>query len=142
MPSLVSSQPLPSVSIGYCDKNGLTPKINPPKGACDGGGLTARPTMPRGAMSFSDNTGDVRDVVGTGASAQTGISKKTGVIATAVLLIGGAILGYGHRDQISKGLDKMKGSVTEFFSKGEPAKWLEKGNEFLAKAKDMIFAKA
>ncbi len=127
MSSLVSSQPLPRVSIG----------------TCDGGGLTARPAMPRGAMSFMGNTGDVKDDAGTGASAQTGaISKKTGIISAAVLLIGGALLGYGHKDQISKGLNTMKSSVEKFFSKGEPAKWLEAGKNFLAKAKDMIFAKA
>lgn len=142
MSSLVSSQPLPRVSIGTCDGGGLTARPKTPWNACDGGGLTAKPTMPKGAMSFGGNTGDIRDVVGTGASAQTGgISKKTGIIGAAVLLIGGALLGYGHRNQISKGLDSMKGSIDKFFSKGEPAKWLEKGSEFLAKAKDMIFAK-
>lgn len=134
MPSLVSSQPLPSVSIGCCDGGGLTARPKVPYGACDGGGLTARPTMPNGAMSVATDTYN-------GAPA-TGKVGKTGIIATAVLLVGGAILGYGHRDQITKGLDKMKGSITEFFSKGEPAKWLEKGKDLLAKAKDMIFAKA
>lgn len=133
MSSLVSSQPLPRVSIGTCDGGGLTARPKTPWNACDGGGLTARPTMPKGAMSFC-GTED--------APAQTGgISKKTGIIGAAVLLIGGALLGYGHKDQISKGLDAMKGSIDKFFSKGEPAKWLDAGKNFLAKAKDMIFAK-
>lgn len=132
----------PRVPYGTCDGGGLTARPRTPWGACDGGGLTARPSMPTGAMSFGGNTGDVRDIVGTGASAQTtGISKKTGIIAAAVLLIGGALLGYGHKDQISKGLNALKDSATKFFSKGEPAKWLDKGKEVLAKAKDMIFAK-
>ena len=134
MSSLVSSQPLPRVSIGTCDGGGLTAKPKTPWNACDGGGLTARPTMPKGAMSFC-GTGDT-------APAQTGgISKKTGIIGAAVLLIGGALLGYGHRDQISKGLDSMKGSIDKFFSKGKPAEWLDAGKNLLSKAKDMIFAK-
>lgn len=128
MPSLISSQPLPYSPVGACDRNGLTPRLNPPMGACDGGGLTPRMGMPDGAMS-----------VANGATGKVG---KTGIIATAVLLIGGALLGYGHRDQISKGLNSMKGSVEKFFSKGAPAEWLGKGKELLAKAKDMIFAKA
>jgi len=118
MSSIVSSQPLPRVSIG----------------TCDGGGLTARPKMPKGAVSFC----------GTGDASPTktgGISKKTGIIGAAVLLIGGALLGYGHRDQISKGLDAMKGSIDKFFSKGKPAEWLDAGKNLLSKAKDMIFAK-
>lgn len=135
MSSLVSSQPLPRVSIGTCDGGGLTAKPKIPWNACDGGGLTARPTMPKGAMSFC-GTGDTAPVP-TG-----GISKKTGIIAAAVLLIGGALLGYGHRDQISKGLNAMKGSVDKFFSNGKPAEWFEAGKGLLAKAKDMIFAKA
>lgn len=135
MSSIVSSQPLPRVSIGTCDGGGLTAKPKTPWNACDGGGLTARPTMPKGAMSFC-GTGDAQAQTQTG-----GISKKTGIIGAAVLLIGGALLGYGHKDQISKGLDAMKGSIDKFFSKGEPAKWLEAGKDFLAKAKDMIFAK-
>jgi len=134
MSSLVSSQPLPRVSIGTCDGGGLTARPKTPWNACDGGGLTARPTMPKGAMSFC-GTGDT-------APAQTsGISKKAGIIGAAVLLIGGALLGYGHKDQISKGLDAMKGSIDKFFSKGKPAEWLDAGKNLLSKAKDMIFAK-
>ena len=131
MSSLISSQPLPCSPIGTCDRNGLTPRLNPPMGACDGGGFTPRMGMPDGAMSITSGT--------NGAVGKVG---KTGIIATAVLLIGGALLGYGHREQISKGLDSMKGSVEKFFSKGAPAEWLDKGKEMLAKAKDMIFAKA
>lgn len=128
MPSLISSQPLPSASIGYCDRNGITPRMNPPKGACDGGGFTARPTIPTGAMTATEST-------------QTGKVGAKGILATAVLLIGGALLGYGHREQISKGLGSMKDAVTKFFSKGKPAEYLATATEWLGKAKDAIFAK-
>lgn len=118
MSSLISSQPLPRVSIGS-----------------DNSSLTARPIMSKNAVSFCGK-GDVVEIEKTG-----GMSKKTSVIAATVLLIGGALLGYGHRNQISKGLDSMKGSIDKFFSKGKPAEWLDAGKGLLSKAKDMIFAK-
>ena len=66
---------------------------------------------------------------------------KKGVMTTTLLLIGGAILGYGHRKYISQGLDKLKTVVSEFFSKGKPAELLSKGKDILSKAKDVIFVK-
>ena len=134
-------QTLPRVPYGACDGGGLTARPKPPKYACDGGGLTAQPGIPRGAMTL---TGDVRDVVGTAESAKTGgvFSGKKGVLAATVLLVGGALLGYGHRNQISKGLNNLKGAVDKFFATGKPAEWLKTGTEWLDKAKNLIFAKS
>lgn len=81
-------------------------------------------------------------VASADCNAETKKSGKKGILTTAILLIGGVALGYGHRAQISKGLDALKGHVSKFFASGEPAKLLAKGQELLAKAKDLIFVKA
>lgn len=133
-------QSLPRVTIGTCDGGGIVSRPKPPKYACDGGGLTAQPGIPNGAKTM---TGDARDVVGTSRSTQTSgaFSGKKGVIAATILLVGGALLGYGHKDQISKGLDSLRGSVDKFFSTGKPAEWLKTGTEWLNKVKDTIMSK-
>ncbi len=131
----------PSIpTIGTCDGGGIVARPKTPKYACDGGGFVAKVEIPKGAMTM---TGDARDVVGTSRSAQTGgaFSGKKGVIAATILLVGGALLGYGHKEQISKGLNNLKGSVDKFFSTGKPAEWLKTGTEWLNKAKDAIMSK-
>ncbi len=132
-------QQLPKVPpFGTCDGGGIVARPKPPKYACDGGGIVAKPPIPKGAMTF---TGDARDVIGTSKSTETGKIGTKGILTTAVLLIGGALLGYGHREQISKGLNSMSETVSKFFATGKPAEYLESAKGLLTKAKDLIFAK-
>ncbi len=127
-------QQLPRPTFGTCDGGGIVARPKPPKYACDGGGLTATAGIPKGAMTF---TGDVVETSGE----KTGKVGTKGILTTAVLLIGGALLGYGHREHISKGLGSMKDAVNKFFATGKPAEYLESAKGLLAKAKDLVFAK-
>jgi len=147
---------------GYaCDKNGLVPRITPPSISCDGNGLVA--TVPNitpedTAKGFGKIAKSVKDVfirkpakndasqVHTASAQQEQTSKKSNLktrfITTAILLVGGALLGYGHRHQIEKGVNAVKGKVAEWAASPTGEKVVSKGKDLLAKAKDLIFVKA
>lgn len=147
---------------GYaCDKNGLVPRITPPSISCDGNGLT--PAVPNftaedTAKGFGKIAKTVKDVfirkpakndasqVATASSQEEQTSQKSNTkakfITTAILLVGGALLGYGHRHQIEKGVNALKGKVSEWVTSPTGEKIVNKGKELLAKAKDAIFVKA
>ena len=153
----------PQIPYGACDRDGLTPKIEPPKYSCDGGGFVANVpqiTAEDTAKGFGKIVKTAKDIfikkpakndasqVTTPSiqaeeeKAPEKSSKKARFIATAVLLIGGALLGYGHRHQIDKGVDKVKSKIAEWTASGTGKKIVDKGKELVAKAKDLIFAKA
>ena len=131
---------------GYvCDGGGICPQPKPPKGACDGGGICPRP--PR--IEPGDIGRTILDKVGTIGTSQDTLelsnapkSKSKKVLGAAILLIGGAMLGYGHKDYIAKGINKVKTGLTNFFATGKPAELLQKGKEVVAKAKDVVMTKA
>lgn len=112
---------------GYvCDGGGICPQPKPPKGACDGGGICPKPPK----IEPGDIGRKILDKVGTiGTSRDTlelsnktpeeKSSKNKKMLSAAILLIGGALLGYGHKDYISKGLDKVKSTFGKFFAKGK-----------------------
>ncbi|MBR1680904.1 hypothetical protein IJ707_03835 [bacterium] len=102
-------------------------------GAADGGGFTAKVDIPEGAMKA-----DTVEI--GGEEKKSGVNKKQ-MVSTAVLLAGGALIGYLCKGPISKGVDTLKNAVGQFFSKGKPAELLESGKGLLEKAKGMIFAK-
>lgn len=152
----------PQIPYGACDRDGLTPKIEPPKYSCDGGGFVA--TVPNitaedTAKGFGKIVKTAKDVfikkpAKNDASQVTTPSfeadeqqteksnKKSRFIAAAILLVGGALLGYGHRKYIDKGVDAVKGKIAEWTANGTGKKIVDKGKELLAKAKDAIFVKA
>ncbi len=107
---------------------GIAPnQIKPPFASCDGDGFTPSIGIPDGACTMSEK--------------KSFFSGKQGVLAASVLLIGGALLGYGHRNQISKGLNAVKEGVSKFFSNGKAKELLDKGKNLLATLKDKIFVK-
>ena len=134
---------LPKPPAIACDGGGFVVHTKPPKGACDGDGLVSKVELPKDVYAPRG----IIDKVGTiGTSSETiEASKKSSktktAIGAAVLLIGGAILGYGHRDVISKGLNSVKESVTKFFATGKAAELLEQGKNALGKVKDTIMSK-
>ena len=151
----------PQIPYGTCDRNGIVPRITPPSTACDGGGLVA--TVPNftaedTAKGFGKIVSSVKDVfvrkpakndasqVTTASGHEEQASKKSSAkskfIATAILLVGGALLGYGHRHHIEKGVNAVKGKVAEWAASPTGEKIVNKGKELLAKAKDLIFVKA
>ncbi len=60
--------------------------------------------------------------------------KKNKFAQTAVLLLGGAVIGYCCRKPIGKVINTITDKCSNFFSKGKPAEILEKG-------KNLIFSK-
>lgn len=60
--------------------------------------------------------------------------KKSKIAQTAVLLVGGAVIGYCCRKPIGKVINAITDKCGKFFSNGKPA-------EFLQKAKNLIFSK-
>ncbi len=151
----------PHIPYGACDRNGLTPQIKPPSISCDGGGLVAQVphiTVEDTAKGFGKVVETAKDIfikkpAKNDASQITAQSvqdeqkaeksnKKARFITTAILLVGGALLGYGHRHHIEKGVNAVKGKIAEWTASGTGEKIVTKGKEFLAKAKDAIFVKA
>ncbi len=126
---------LPNPPMGACDGGGIVARPKPPKYACDGDGLTAKVDIPKMAKTLVADKFD-----GSNTEEKKSSNTKT-VIGATVLLVGGALLGYGHKDVISKGINNFKGTVDKFFSSGKPAEYLQKGKEMIAKLKDMIFVK-
>ena len=151
----------PHIPYGACDRNGLVPNITPPSTSCDGGGFVATPpqiTVEDTAKGFGKLVKTAKDVfirkpakndasqVSTPAAQEEQASNKSSMkskfIATAILLVGGALLGYGHRHQIEKGVNAVKGKVAEWAASPTGEKIVNKGKDLLAKAKDLIFVKA
>lgn len=126
----------PRTNIGACDGGGLTAKPKLPIKGCDEDGLTAKPKLPPTLQCDTLCKGDNCD-----ATKKTS-NKTRNIVGAAVLLIGGAILGYGHRNIISKGINNVKTSVSKFFADGKAAEFLQKGKDVVAKAKDAIFVKS
>lgn len=93
--------------------------------ACDGGGFVAKGPTPQGLATdiFMKQDGDKPE--------KTGLKK---VISTAVLLAGGAVIGYTLKEPIGKCCKGISDKFTKFFAEGKPA-------EYLQKAKDLIFSK-
>lgn len=60
--------------------------------------------------------------------------KKKNFAQTAVLLVGGAVIGYCLRKPIGKVINTVTDKCSKFFSQGKPA-------EFMHKAKSFIFSK-
>ena len=134
---------LPKPPAGACDGGGFVVHTKPPKGACDGDGLVSKfelpkdVYMPRGIIDKVGTIGTSPETI----EASKKSSKAKTAVGAAVLLIGGAILGYGHRDVISKGLNNVKESVTKFFATGKAAELLEKGKTMLSQVKDKVMVK-
>ena len=103
-------------------------------GAADGGGFTAKAGIPKGAL-----LADTVEIGGEEKKTNGAGGKK--ILSTAVLLAGGALVGYLCRGQISKGIDVIKNTVGQFFSAGKPAELLASGKGLLEKVKGFIFAK-
>ena len=114
------------------------PKL--PGYVCDGGGFTAKPQMPKygsdgGIISPNECPKDSVDI-------SNKMSKNArNAIGAAVLLIGGVLLGYGHKKQISNGLDHLKAATSKFLESGVGAKLKTGFTTVVDKAKDLIFAK-
>ncbi len=102
-------------------------------GAADGGGFTAKTSIPDEALKA--------DTVEIGETEKKSSVSKKQMLSTAVLVAGGALIGYLCRGSISKGIDMLKNTVGQFFSNGKPAEMLAAGKGLLDKAKDMIFSK-
>ena len=102
-------------------------------GASDGNGLTAKIEIPKDAL--------LADTVEIGGEEKTNGAGKKKLLSTAVLLAGGALVGYLCKGQISKGIETIKNSVGQFFSNGKPAELLASGKGLLEKVKGFIFAK-
>jgi len=151
----------PQIPYGACDKDGLTPNIKPPVYSCDGGGLVAQVpniTVEDTAKGFGKVVKTAKDMfirkpakndaskvtTQTMQEEQTSAKSSTRArfISTAILLIGGAILGYGHRHHIEKGVNAVKDKFAQWTSSGVGEKIVSTGKDLLAKAKDAIFAKA
>ena len=151
MQSLVGPSIKPP-TIGTCDGDGLVAKPKIPMGACDGDGLTAKVGIPAGAMTFNGvkdafvkkpakNDASQSMTPSMQAEQSEKNKKRARIISAVILLVGGAMLGYGHRKYIEKGVNNVKGKVAEWASKGKPAELLAKGKGLLDKAKDAIFVK-
>ena len=151
----------PHIPYGACDRNGLVPRITPPSTSCDGDGFVAQApqiTVEDTAKGFGKVVKTVKNIFKKPAKNDASqvatpsmqaeeqktekSNKKARFITTAVLLIGGVLLGYGHRKYIEKGVDTVKGKIADWASKGTGEKIVNKGKEIVAKAKDLIFAKA
>ena len=96
-------------------------------------------TVNRSQISFRANENQATDTVEI--QDQESKSKAKTILAATVLLLGGAALGYGHRNYISKGIDMLKDKVSNLFSKGFPAEMLQKGKDLVEKVKGLIFSK-
>ena len=131
-----------------------------PYGACDGGGLTAKTPsieeLQNGTTNFLGKAaGSIRDYVRKPAKNDASqvatpamdaeakkSSKKGTFMAAAILLIGGAALGYGHRHHIEKCFDNAGKKIAEWTANPTYQKIIQSGKDLLAKAKDAIFVKA
>ena len=152
----------PHIPYGACDRNGLVPRITPPSTSCDGDGFVAQApqiTVEDTAKGFGKVVKTVKNIFKKPAKNDASqittpsmqaedeqkaekSNKKARFLTTAILLVGGAILGYGHRKHIEKGVNAVKGKIAEWTASGTGEKIVNKGKEVVAKAKDLIFAKA
>lgn len=83
-----------------------------------------------------------KDTVSFGQAEQTDLKaektkKRSNALSVAILLIGGAALGYGHKNQISAGIKK----VSTWLNSGKTGEWIQKGKALFTKAKDAIMTK-
>lgn len=95
-------------------------------GACDGDGFVTKPKMPTGLAA------DVFVCDGKECDEKTSNRKK--LVSTAVLLAGGAVIGYCLKGPIGNCVKGLSDKFTKFFSEGKPA-------EYLQKAKDLVMSK-
>lgn len=139
---------------GACDGDGWTPKLPVPPGSCDGDGWTPKVSIPRPGTLLgtsgilrpkkpakNDPAATYTPSAQAEAEATQNSNKKGKALTVAILLIGGALLGYGHRKYIEKGVNSVKTKVAEWASTGKAAEWVQKGKDLLTKAKDAIMAK-
>lgn len=159
MLGIASNQPR-QIPYGACDGGGLTARTNPPRYACDGGGLTSKTPsvedLQNATTSFVGKAaGSIKDYVRKPAKNDASqvttpamdaeakkTSKKGNFIAAAILLIGGAALGYGHRHHIEKCFDNAGKTIAKWAENPTCQKLIQGGKDLLAKAKDAIFVKA
>lgn len=159
MLGIASTQPR-QIPYGACDGGGLTARTNPPKWSCDGGGLTAKGPSPEelqnATVDFAGKVaGGIKDYVRKPAKNDASrvttpamdeeakkTNKKGNFIAAAILLIGGAALGYGHRHHIEKCFDNAGKTIAKWAENPTCQKLIQSGKDILAKAKDVIFVKA
>lgn len=159
--SIVSTQPK-RIPYGACDGGGLTARPNAPKWACDGGGFVAKTPTAQELQQATPNfigaaAGSIRDYVRKPAKndasrvttpamdaemASKKTSKRNNIIAATILLVGGALLGYGHRKYIEKGFENLGKQVAKWTDNPTCKNLMQKGKDFVAKAKDAIFVKA
>lgn len=161
MLGIASTQPRQIPTYGTCDGGGLTARPKVPPYACDGGGLTAKTPTPAELQNATVDfvgkvTGGIKDYVrkpakndasrattpSMDAEAEKKTSKRNQFLGAAILLIGGAALGYGHRKYIEKGFNNLGEQITKWTSGPKCQELIKKGQDLLAKAKDAIFVKA
>lgn len=160
MLGIASTQPR-QIPPYACDGGGLTAKTKVPPYACDGDGLTAKTPTPAELQNATvDFVGKVasgiKDYVRKPAkndasrattpsmdtAAEKKASKRKQFLGVAILLLGGAALGYGHRKYIEKGFNNLGEQITKWTSGPKCQELIKKGQDLLAKAKDAIFVKA
>ena len=126
--TLVSTQksPIEEALRRYsADGDGFVSRPKAPTYSCDGDGFVTKPKMPTGLAAdvFLPSSGDEKTQKP---------NKK--LLSTAVLLAGGAVIGYCLKGPIGNCCKGLYDKFTKFFSEGKPA-------EYLQKAKDLIFSK-
>ena len=99
------------------------PQFKPPgMVVMDGDGYTAKTPIPKGAKT--ELPADSLELSNKPAKAS---SKR--ILTSAILLIGGAMLGYGHKNQISKVLGAAKDKITQFASQGKVGEFVNRGKD-------------
>ena len=127
--TLISTQKSPieeALKRYSADGGGFVAKPDKPNiMVADGDGLTTKPRIPQGLAA------DTFVCEGKDCDKKDGRKK---LVSTAVLLAGGAVIGYALKEPIGKCCKGISDKFTKFFSEGKPA-------EYLQKAKDLIFCK-
>ena len=127
--TLVSTQKNPveeALKRYSADGGGFVAKPDKPNiMVADGDGFVTKPQMPKGLAA------DMFCCEGKECDKKDNRKK---LISTAVLLAGGAVIGYALKEPIGKCCKGVSEKFTKFFSEGKPA-------EYLQKAKDLVFSK-
>ncbi len=128
--TLISTQKSPieeALKRYSADGGGFVAKPDKPNiMVADGDGFTTKPRIPQGLAA------DIFVCEGKECDDKTSNRKK--LVSTAVLLAGGAVIGYCLKGPIGNCVKGLSDKFTKFFSEGKPA-------EYLQKAKDLVMSK-